>query len=291
MKPEREELARFKTWAVGSGRYSPTTARRMGRTVVSLYGRLGLDSPGAEALWSYVEDKLRDGRRESTIRNQLRDIAAWLDFSGIKVDLPVLKQRKSSEPWVPADEDVFRLIEGPWRRKGSLNALRNRVIIETLAFCGLRLGELVQLNASDVNGKLLHVRSEKMEAERTVGMPDSLAADIELYMKKRGSDGVAALFVAGGRRFSYNSVRRMVKIEGKKAGVSQMHPHALRHWCATRLVRSGVNLRAVQVHLGHSSISTTQLYTHLSSEDAAREVRDAFDRVSESRKAANSPKH
>jgi site-specific recombinase XerD len=78
---------------------------------------------------------------------------------------------------------------------------------------------------------------------------------------------------------SYSAVRKMVKREGRMAGIEQMHPHALRHWCATRLVRSGVNLRAVQVHLGHASVSTTQLYTHLSTEEAAREVTGAFDRV------------
>lgn len=275
MGPDREELARFRTWAVGTGRYSLSTARRMERTVVSLYDRLELSEPSSSALWTFVESKLKEGRKEATIRNQLNDVRAWLAYNGREIEMPVLKTRKGREPWVPSDEEVFRLM-GNGTGCSARNELRNRIIIGIMAFCGLRVGEVEKLNIEDVGAGTLHVRSEKMEAERVVGMPSSLASDIARYICLRGNDGNPALLVCGRGRLSYSSLRRIVKREGKRKGVGPMHPHALRHWCATRLVRSGVNLRAVQVHLGHASISTTQLYTHLSSEEAAREVRGAF---------------
>ncbi|MBX8644904.1 MAG: tyrosine-type recombinase/integrase, partial [Thermoplasmata archaeon] len=63
-------------------------------------------------------------------------------------------------------------------------------------------------------------------------------------------------------------------------GIGKMHPHALRHWCATRLIKNRVSLRAVQIHLGHATISTTERYTHLSGEDVAREIEASFNSYS-----------
>ena len=279
MEPDNEEMANFRTWAVGTGKYSLTTSVRMTRTVRSLYRKLDLDKPSTEALWAYVERQLKKGRRDGTINNQMKDIAAWFRFKGIKLQVPSLRQRRNKEPWVPKDDEVFRLIRVCEEGKNRITALRNKTIIEIMAFCGLRLGEVVQLNISDVQNEYLHVRSEKLEAERKVGLPDFVRSDIMTYLKQRKSKDARALFTSSRNRLSYSSMRRMVKREGAKAGIRDMHPHALRHWCATRLVRSAVNLRAVQVHLGHASIATTQLYTHLSSEEAARDVRRAFETV------------
>ena len=279
MKPGKEELASFRTWAAGSGSYSLSTARRMGRTVSSLYVRLSLDRPNPSRFWSYVEEQLKKGRREGTINCQMRDVGAWLKYKGIKIEVPSIRQRRAAEPWVPSDDDVLKLIQQSTNSGRSGPAFRNRVIIEVLAFCGLRLGELVDLNTSDVRDGYIKVRSEKREAERRVGLPEFLIADLRTYVTRYRTGGGEALFTTCGRRLSYSAVRGMVKKEGRRAGVGQMHPHALRHWCATRLVRSGVNLRAVQVHLGHASVSTTQLYTHLSTEEAAREITGAFESV------------
>lgn len=276
MEPEREELASFVTWAVGTGRYSLTTARRMERTVRSLFKRLLLDKPSTERLWSYVERQLREGRRDGTINNQMKDIRAWMRFKGVELDVPKLRQRRSREPWIPSDEEVFAFISGMGRSRKT--ALRNRVLIEIMAFCGLRVGEVAQLNVSDLRENYLLVKSEKMEADRRVCLPGFVLTDLRTYLKGR-RDSDDAMFVTSRGRLSYNSIRRMVKREGKKLGIDSLHPHALRHWCATRLVKSGVNLRAVQMHLGHANIATTQIYTHLSPEDVAKEVGDAFEAV------------
>lgn len=288
MKPEKEELADFRTWAAGSGSYSLSTARRMERTISSLFETLSLDRPDPSRLWSYVEEQLKKGRREGTINCQMRDVGAWMKFRGIKIEVPNIRQRRAAEPWVPSDDDVMKLIQHSADQGNRGPAFRNKVIIEVLAFCGLRLGELVGLNTSDVRDGYIKVRSEKLEAERRVGLPGFLITDIRTYVAHYRGRGGDALFTTCGRRLSYSAVRRMVRREGRRAGIEQMHPHALRHWCATRLVRSGVNLRAVQVHLGHASVSTTQLYTHLSAEEAAREVTGAFESVFSERKIDHS---
>ena len=284
MKPGKEELASFRTWAAGSGCYSLSTARRMGRTVSSLFERLDLERPNPSTLWTYVEEQLKKGRREGTINCQMRDVGAWLKFKGIQIEVPTMRQRRAAEPWVPSDDEVKKLIQQSASQGRRGPAFRNKVIIEVLAFCGLRLGELIGLDISDVRDGYIKVRSEKREAERRVGLPGFLMADLRSYVTQYRTGGGEALFTTCGRRLSYSATRKMIKREGRRAGIEQMHPHALRHWCATRLVRSGVNLRAVQVHLGHASVSTTQLYAHLSAEEAAREVTGAFESVfSESR--------
>lgn len=279
MKPEIEDLANFRTWAVGTGRYSLTTAARMERTVRSLYQPLKLWKPDTKRLWQYVELQLKKGRRGGTTNNQMMDISAWFRFKGIDLKVPVLRNRRRKEPWVPSDEEVFRVIGVSDRGSRREISLRNKVVLEIMAFCGLRVGELFQLNLTDVQGDYLHVRSEKLEAERLVGIPKFLRADIASYLRQRKRKENTALFISRGGRFSYSAVRKMVKRMGIRAGIKDMHPHALRHWCATRLVRSGVNLRSVQIHLGHASIATTQLYTHLSSVDAAMEVNRAFEQL------------
>ncbi|MBX8638556.1 MAG: site-specific integrase, partial [Thermoplasmata archaeon] len=185
MEPDNEEMANFRTWAVGTGKYSLTTSVRMTRTVRSLYRKLDLDNPSTEALWAYVERQLKKGRRDGTINNQMKDIAAWFRFKGIKLQVPSLRQRRSKEPWVPKDDEVFRLIRVCEEGKNRITALRNKTIIEIMAFCGLRLGEVVQLNISDVQNEYLHVRSEKLEAERKVGLPDFVRSDIMTYLKQR----------------------------------------------------------------------------------------------------------
>ena len=76
-------------------------------------------------------------------------------------------------------------------------------------------------------------------------------------------------------------IRKLGKEAGIAAGVSQLHPHALSHYCATRLLKMGVDMRKVQIHLGHGSIKSTQRYTYVLSSDVQGEIYDLYSRVQE----------
>lgn len=67
-----------------------------------------------------------------------------------------------------------------------------------------------------------------------------------------------------------------MKEAGKKAGVEELHPHALTHFCATRLLKAGIDLRKIQIHLGHSDISSTTLYTHLMTSEVQKEINELY---------------
>ena len=280
MKPSREELSNFRTWAIGSGKYSPSTAVRMNVTVKSLSKRFDIHNISAEKLWSYVETERKKGKSEGTINNEMKDIRAWLSFRKSDVRVPMLRMKRSREPWIPTDEEVWRMINSEKLNDGSLKGLRNRVMIEILAFCGLRVGEMARLKVRDYQNGRLHVESEKLEADRIVAMPDFVRDDVEEYLKAAGLKMESPLFTSGKGRLSYHCIRNVIRKVSRGCGIGKMHPHALRHWCATRLIKNRVSLRAVQIHLGHATISTTERYTHLLGEDVAREIEASFNSYS-----------
>ncbi len=154
-------------------------------------------------------------------------------------------------------------------------AARDRAILETIYSAGLRIGELVGLNAEDLDefGGTLRVRG-KGKKER-LGPLGSLAAEaVGEYLRLRGqallpprssSGGAEPLFVNKyGTRLTARSVRRMLDKYIRQAGLpGHVTPHTLRHSFATHMLNRGADLRSVQELLGHKSLSTTQIYTHL----------------------------
>jgi integrase/recombinase XerC len=158
---------------------------------------------------------------------------------------------------------------------------RDRVILELLYGCGLRVGELVGLNLGDVDSgrKLLRVLG-KGNKERQVPIGRA-ARDVLLeylplrtelvHPKRRSQDPDALLLNQRGSRLTVRSAQNFVRRYGALgAGRADLHPHALRHSCATHLLEGGADLRVIQELLGHSSLSTTQRYTHLSLEQLLR---------------------
>ncbi|MEN8226136.1 MAG: site-specific tyrosine recombinase XerD [Bacteroidota bacterium] len=152
---------------------------------------------------------------------------------------------------------------------------RNRGIIETLYGCGLRVSELIGLKISDVyfNEQFLKVTG-KGNKERLVPMGNTAIKHIKLYLDssrnqvqpKRADEDIIFLNRRGGR-LSRTMIFLIVKTLGEKAGIRKnISPHTFRHSFATHLVEGGADLRAVQEMLGHESIITTEIYTHLDRE-------------------------
>lgn len=176
-----------------------------------------------------------------------------------------------------------------------LRSLRDRAILELLFSAGLRVSELTNINREriDLKGRELSVRG-KGDKVRVVFISDSAAQAIAKYLDKR-TDVDPALFVrdiAGLKKFegknaknkdistdlrlTPRSIQRIVKYYATKAGiVKDVHPHTLRHSFATDLLINGADIRSVQAMLGHSSITTTQVYTHVTNKQL-KEVHEAF---------------
>ena len=166
--------------------------------------------------------------------------------------------------------------------------LRDRAIFELLFSSGLRVSELISLNRDSVNlaRKEFMVRG-KGQKDRPVFVSDTAAEAIEDYLAER-KDSLPALFLnnsknqpAAGtsgdyRRLTPRSIQRIVDKYVKAAGITKhVTPHTLRHSFATDLLTNGADLRSVQSLLGHSNISTTQIYTHVT-DPHLREVHEKF---------------
>ena len=163
--------------------------------------------------------------------------------------------------------EVVKLIEAPSER--DLNGLRDRAILETLYSTGVRVSELVHLNVNDVDfiGGVVKVLG-KGRKERLTPIGDKALRAIRNYLSKRRlgkpANRKAVFLNKGGTRLTDRSVRRVVgkyiKMVSLREGVS---PHTLRHSFATHLLNKGADLRSVQELLGHMNLSTTQIYTHV----------------------------
>lgn len=165
--------------------------------------------------------------------------------------------------------------------------LRDRAIIELLFSSGLRVSELVTLNRDHVNTKRREfmVRG-KGQKDRPVFISQSAANHLENYLENR-NDSLAPLFISYSRnsiastsgdyrRLTPRSIQRMLSHYARLAGITKhVSPHTLRHSYATDLLMNGADIRSVQSMLGHSNISTTQVYTHVTDEHL-REIYEQF---------------
>jgi len=215
---------------------------------------------------------------KSTIARKLATLRSFYKFlvkrgrldSNPVTTIRTPKQDKKLPRFLEYDE-VKRLLETPpidtW-----LGA-RDRAIMETLYSTGMRVSELVGLNMDDVDflGEVVHIRG-KGKKERIAPISSSALQVIQHYMEFRSRRAQSSpnfdskvLFVnKHGRRLSTRSVRRKMDKYLKMAGLDPaISPHTLRHSFATHMLNNGADLRSVQELLGHQSLSTTQVYTHL----------------------------
>src|SRR5439155_2602493 len=161
--------------------------------------------------------------------------------------------------------------------------LRNRAILELMYAAGVRLSEVVGLDLRnlDLGERALLVRG-KGNKERMVLIGAPAERALRRYLRearpKLTVDDLPALFLnRGGQRLSGRSVQQIVRSHALRAGLDErVHPHLLRHSFATHLLDGGAELRVVQELLGHASASTTQIYTHVTEEQARRVYTQAF---------------
>ena len=168
------------------------------------------------------------------------------------------------------------------------SGLRDRAIIELLFSGGLRVSELIALNRDSINlDRREFIVRGKGQKDRPIFISKAAASRVRDYLDAR-TDSLPALFLNNSyhqnpvdtsgnfRRLTPRSVQRIIEKYAKKAGITKhVTPHTLRHSFATDLLMNGADLRSVQSLLGHSDISTTQIYTHIT--DAhLKEVHDKF---------------
>jgi len=144
--------------------------------------------------------------------------------------------------------------------------VRNRAILSLLAYAGVRRGEVVGLDVRDYSrtARSVHVRG-KGNKDRVIGLPEPACEALDAYLKQRqGAGAEDPLFVTTGRRrITHRVVTKAVKRMARGLG-QNLHPHMFRHSYATELLDRGADLRVIRDLLGHESVATTEIYTHVS---------------------------
>jgi site-specific recombinase XerD len=232
-----------------------------------------LEHVDARVLAEYSAELGRDRRRlaPATIARKLAAIRSFLRHALGAARVPegsFAPRRARRLPDVPRAADVDAAIEGA-SGEGPL-AVRNRALLELVYSAGLRSREATSLDLADVDfeQELVHVRG-KGGKERVVPLGEEAAFWTARYLRdarpQLARGAVDALFLsARGRRLDTSVLRRTLP-----------HPHRLRHAFATHLIEGGADLRTIQELLGHSSLSTTQIYSHVD----ARRLRRVYDRA------------
>jgi integrase/recombinase XerD len=235
-------------------------------------------------LEAFVAALQRNGARGTTQARKSAAVRSFYAFAlreGIATrDVPALVDAPRPGSYLPdvlSPDDVTRILDVPPTDEPA--GIRDRAILELLYACGLRVSELVGLDTDRVDLPNLAVRViGKGNKERRVPMGEEARDRLHRYISGPRSEWTAkrpspAVFVSSrGRRLARESVWRLVRRWAEAAGVPhRVTPHTFRHSFATHLLEGGADLRVVQALLGHASISTTQLYTHLTGE-RVREV-------------------
>jgi integrase/recombinase XerD len=169
-------------------------------------------------------------------------------------------KKPSSLPNYLPEDDIARILDAA---KGSI---KDYAILCTLAYTGMRVGELCSLHVDDLdfNQKTIRIRSGKGDKEREVMLDQRVEDALKKYLLSRNSKSSRIFVSRYNDRISEETVQRMVRGYAKRIGISRnVTPHVFRHSLATHMLRHGADIRVIQRLLGHSSIATTQIYTYV----------------------------
>jgi site-specific recombinase XerD len=246
------------------------------RDFAGWYGNGEVERIDVRVLADFAADlgRSRPGGRlaPATAARRLSAVRALLRFTlgpGHVPDIPLAPKRGRRLPDAPKAIEIEGIIEAAGEPGGAL-AVRNRALLELVYSAGLRSAEAVGLDLGDVDFEQehVHIRKGKGSKERVVPLGEEAAYWVARYLREARPElvhGAAnALFLsARGRRLDTSTLRRLMP-----------HPHRLRHAFATHLLEGGADLRAIQELMGHSSLSTTQVYSAVS----AKRLRRVYDR-------------
>jgi len=220
------------------------------------------------------------------ILSSLRSFFKFLVREGLVESNPIAgvstPKKEKKLPVFMQEREVAKLIESPLK---DVSGLRDRAILETLYSTGMRVSELVGMDTTncDIIGGAIKVFG-KGKKERLAPLGDKAGCAIADYLEASKSirkPKTKAIFLnKRGGRLTDRSVRRVLDKYIKKASLQEsISPHTLRHSFATHLLNRGADLRSVQELLGHASLSTTQIYTHVSTERMKQAYQKAHPRA------------
>ncbi len=211
------------------------------------------------------KDYIVNTKKYSKASQYLSIKAIRLFYRYKNIDLPfnlVAPRRSKKMPVYLNEKDAGKLMDAS-------NNKRTKAIISVFLYTGVRVSELSNLMINDVDfdENIIYVRAGKGDKDRIVVMPDICKNDLKLYLNERlkKNSNNNYLFISNKKnKFDTSAIERLIKKTGIKAGINKnITPHVLRHTFATSVLRNGGDIRFIQQILGHASLATTQIYTHI----------------------------
>lgn len=229
---------------------------------------------------------------EDDVKLYLADVLSDSSSSTIIVFLSALRYAYSNI----LKEDITRNIKRPKKEKkipsvltkdevrkliDSVISKKSRLMISFMYACGFRVSEVANMKIKDLNfeEKIGNVRQGKGKKDRMFNIPEFLIEDLLSQTEKQKETNQEYLFTGPNGRLTERNLQKIIKKAAAKAGIKKdVHCHTLRHSFATHLLENGVDIRKIQELLGHSDLSTTQVYTHISSEEL-KKIKSPIDQV------------
>jgi len=302
-----EFLDRFALHLRAERNLSPFTVRNYSTDVLDFLAFLNREQVGSlehvnhfhvrKYLGQLLEEKIV---RASIARKMsaLRAFFRYLNQEGLVRNDPVSKvsgpKREKRLPDFLTSEEMRSLLDAP--DVSTLHGMRDRAMLELLYASGLRVSEIASLDVKSVNLGTRQIRVRgKGSKERMVLMGEPAARALEEYLKAvrpklLGKQKTDAMFLNRyGKRIAERRVQYLMKKYAESAGLSdRIHPHMLRHTFATHMLEGGADLRVVQELLGHSNLSSTQVYTHVTRGQMRSRYLDAHPRSAEKKDKGDS---
>lgn len=237
----------------------------------------------------------REKKSATTIARKLSSIRSFLKY--------LLKQRKIKKsplnylstpkivkkiPLVPTEEELNSFIDS-LENEDRFLSIRDKALLEVAYGCGLRVSEIVNLTIEQINFGLQIIRVlGKGKKERIVPFGKRALKALKEYLSIRESHLLKlkkknpyVFLNFKGEKLTERGIRHIIKKRGEKGGLAYLHPHILRHAFATHLLNAGVDLRSIQEMLGHSSLTTTEIYTKVNYEYLLKTYLKAHPRAKE----------
>lgn len=226
---------------------------------------------------SYILFLEKNGSAPSSISRNIASVKAFFGYlfqMKMISDNPTIRLKapkvEKKFPEILTIQETDTLLEQPDSK--TTKGIRDKAMLELLYATGIRVSELIGLKVADVNVKLGYIICNSGDKERIIPFGTKAKSSIVSYMKSareellHGNESEYIFINCSGKEMSRQGFWKLIKYYGEKAGIrSELTPHTLRHSFAAHMVENGADLRAVQEMMGHSDISTTQVYLNMNS--------------------------
>jgi site-specific recombinase XerD len=268
--PIESTLTRFARHLHARRGLAEVTVHNYVTTIRRLVPVIGIE-PTPRTIERHIERMHKSGASYSHIVNTSIALEAYCSFIGRPIKLGRPRKPRHLVRGTLSEAEVTLLI-------AAARSLRERAMIATLAYAGLRNRELCRLRIRDVDlgGQMLHIQATKTQKDRHAHIAAPCIGLLAEYLRERAGEPGDLLFVClgSGRPYLQQSLRKMIREAAKRADLKKrVYPQLLRHSLATNLLHRGAHLLAIKEQLGHAFVETTMIYVHSSAEHTQMQYR------------------